>query len=286
MKTNYIEVNPRPVEWRELIPALVKVYTAIHSIISGNLHPLLHFSTFTATVNAIVGLLAAGGLLYKTVRNYLNSRGESDVLRRFGKLRQKSLCPFARKTKLFAGEVGNKQNIQSAVVAMLPKLITLTEIGRKRKLDGLVIDLPAERFAKNLRQFSKTFNSLLREIAQNDPTGENCLQGKILREGWQFTFNHTRFFVTSFAPFYDPKHPRYSQSTKHAFVYLQPEYSFDNHGISNHNAHREQVKENIRKAFQNAGSRYDIALVKQPFEALKYVKPLIESQPPIRWWKS
>jgi len=261
-----------------------KTYSTIHALAGGNFHASLCVAAFFEISDAIVGIMAVVGLFFAWMKGRKN-KSELTVLKKYEKLRSKSLCPFARKAKLYGGGVGKGQDIETAAKSIMPRLIELTKFGKKRKLDGFVIELPADRFANNLVELCRSFNSLLRELANHDPAGENCFKGNILKKDWQFTFNQTRFFVTAFAPFYNPRHPRFSKVKNSAFIFLQPDYSFDNHGISRRNTHRETVKNNIRKAFQETGSGYDIALVKQPLEALKYIKALRISDPPVRWWK-
>jgi hypothetical protein len=261
-----------------------KAYSAIHALAEGKSHARLWLSALLEISNAVIGIMAVVGLFFSWMKRKKN-KSELNVLKKYEKLRSKSLCPFARKAKLYGGCVGKSQDIKTAVRSIMPRLIELTEFGKQRKLDGFVVELPADRFANNLIEFCTSFNCFLRELSKHDPSEENCFKGNILRKDWQFTFNHTRFFVTTFAPFYNPRHPRFSKLKNSAFIFLQPDYSFDNHGISRRNSQREKVKDNIRQAFQEAGSGYDIGLVKQPLEALKYIKALDVSDPSLQWWK-
>jgi hypothetical protein len=274
------------VDWLDPLSAVVKLCAAAQACAAGEFKLPLDLRSIVLILDAGISVILLGGLIYQRVRKHLNEPPESQVLREFAKLRSKSLCPFARKAKLFGGGIAEGQDIKTTVRLLVPQLLKLTTIGRTKKLDGFVIGLPADRFANNLLEFSRSLNSVLRELAAFDPSGENCMNGDILKEGWQFTFNHTRFFITTFAPLYNSRHPRHSNVRNTAFIFLQMEYSFDHHGISSRNSRREGVKRRIRKAFQDAGSGYDVALVKQPMEALKYIKPIKPSDPPVYWWKA
>lgn len=102
---------------------------------------------------------------------------------------------------------------------------------------------------------------------------ENAMDGNLLSPRWRFPFGNLTFFIATFAPFYDHKHPRYSQTADTAFVFMQPEFSFDLHGIHAGNAKRGLVKSTIRDSFERDGSGYSIDLVEQPIEAFKVHQP-------------
>lgn len=123
-------------------------------------------------------------------------------------------------------------------------------------------------------------------LAEHDPTGVNCFATNVESEAWQFSFNGTRFFITTFAAFYSEDHSRYSQRQDSAFIYFQPEYSFDHHGVSAANPDRERMKERIRREFATHGVPYSVELVTQPVEAYKYVKPLKLGDTPVEWWNA
>ena len=144
----------------------------------------------------------------------------------------------------------------------------------------------ARTLAADLEMLSKTVNHVLRFLAKHDPTGHDCFVADVVAEDWQFSFNGTRFFITTFAPFYGSGHSRFSARQDSAFIYFQPEYSFDHHGVFAGNPDRERLKERVRQAFANGGTEYSVILVKQPIEAYKYVKPLKVGDPPVEWWNA
>jgi hypothetical protein len=162
----------------------------------------------------------------------------------------------------------------------------MTNEGRKRRLDGFVLRIPAAGFAADLGMLSRTFNRILQLLAKHDPTGRDCFETDVLEEDWQFSFNGTRFFITAFTPFYSKGHSRYSPSRDSAFVYFQPEYSFDHHNVCAGNPDRERLKEVIRREFANSGAAYNVTFVAQPIEAYKYVKPLKIGDFPVEWWNA
>ena len=207
-------------------------------------------------------------------------------LSKFSRVIRASKCPFARKAKLMGRTVALQDGLTQQVEGLKPMMIEFTDVARKRRLDGVVIEITAPAGVLTLPRFCSVFNSTLRTLAANDPVQPNCFAGDILEPNWQFSFNGMRFFVTTFAPFYDLRHPRFSHAPESAFIYLQPEFSFDQHGIHSNNPQRESVKAGIRRDFLLAGYHLDVSLIEQPHEAFKYIKPLSVGDAPIRWWET
>jgi hypothetical protein len=209
------------------------------------------------------------------------------VPREFESLRRSTRCPFARAARLVGCSLAGRGTLDRRIRRLVPFLLRMTNEGREKRLDGFILQVPSQGFATDLGTFSKTVNRTLRVLATHDPTGGDCFATRdVVADDWQFSFNGTRFFVTTFAPFYGPWHSRYSGRKDSAFIYFQPEYSFDHHGISAANPDRERLKERVRRAFKEGGVGYSIALVRQPIEAYKYVKPLKVGDPPVEWWNA
>jgi YqcI/YcgG family protein len=237
-------------------------------------------------------LLIGGAAILQLVRLFhrlivRHSEGSSrHPLSKFSRVIGASKCPFAQKAKLTARTIRLVDGLTQQVESLVPVMTKFTSVAQKNKLDGVVIEIEAPTGVLTLPMFCDVFNSLLRTLAARDPLQQNCFAGDVLAPGWQFSFNSMRFFVTTFAPFYDPKHPRFSQSAESAFIYLQPEFSFDQHGIHAGNPQRTSIKEAIRRDFLLGGYSLDVPLIEQPHEALKYVKPLTIGDPAIRWWEA
>jgi hypothetical protein len=207
------------------------------------------------------------------------------ALTKFAKVVRHSQCPFACKAKLLGMSIDLARPVVDQVIAWSPAFAQFTKDARKRKMDGIVMELRTQSGELNLRTFCSTFNAILRTLAAADPTGMSCFRTGVLAPHWQFSFNRMRFFITTFAPFYHDRHARFSHSKTSAFIYFQPEFSFDQHGIHARNPQRALVKKSIRRDFIAAGSELDVALIEQPHEALKYIKPLRAGGPPVRWWE-
>lgn len=224
---------------------------------------------------------------FSSPKGAVRSRRRLRSTREVEQLRRSTKCPFARSARLIIGTVrfiGGNRHLDRSVLEMIPRLVRMTQNGRERYLDGFMLRLPGS-YGRDINGLGHTLNRVLRLLAENDPTGQNCFGGDVLAEDWQFSFNGTRFFVTTFAPFYQQGHSRYSGTKKSVFIYFQPEYSFDNHGIFAGNPNRDHVKDSIRNLFRVARIPYDVDLIEQPIEAVKYVKPLRLGDPPVQWWR-
>jgi hypothetical protein len=101
---------------------------------------------------------------------------------------------------------------------------------------------------------------------------------------WRFRLFGVSYFITTFAPFYGMGHPRHSPLSGSSFLFFQPEVSFDHHGITASNPKRLVTKQTIRENFAAHGCPYPDDLVRQPIEALKYIKPLDPRGKPVFWW--
>jgi hypothetical protein len=102
---------------------------------------------------------------------------------------------------------------------------------------------------------------------------------------WDFVYRGTKFFVPTFAPFYHPNHPRYSHHEGTAFIVFQPDHCFDRHEINSKSPDRHKITETVRDLFEKGGVPYDVELVVHSIKAVRYIKPLLISDSPVRWWE-
>jgi len=88
--------------------------------------------------------------------------------------------------------------------------------------DGFVIEIPdTERgcYGGSPEALGRTMYRVLKTLSSLDPAGEDVVaQRNMNRPLWQFTFNHQRFFVTSFAPCYPSTSPRYAFGSKYEYT--------------------------------------------------------------------
>jgi len=209
-------------------------------------------------------------------------------LERFRPLIANTLCPFAQQAKVWgAPDYDEHMDVAHNISRIAPVLTRFCRIARSQALDGFVIRLTSPAHIRDIHSFSHIFRVILAELGRTNKINgfHNALEDEILNDKWRFTFSNVSFFVTTFAPFYRGDHPRFSWCSKSAFIFMQPEFSFDAHGIHIDNPKRESIKSGIREEFSRSTIGYSPELVEQPMEALKYVKPLDIDAPSVRWWE-
>nr|WP_253263345.1 YqcI/YcgG family protein [Anoxybacillus sp. EFIL] len=210
----------------------------------------------------------------------------SSSIQRFKKVAEKTNCIFSSRAKIwgsynFVEDLSLEENLENN----LKLLKRFNRVAPCEGLDGFVIEVYGKEYGDRLDNLSKTLRRVLTYLSDKDPAKIHCMNQNILRSDWRFSFGGQTFFVTTFAPCYPKKHPRYSHNPFSTFVLLQPEFSFDHNGIHAGNPKRELIKEKIRSKFRENGSEYNIDLVRQPLEVYKYVKPINIDDVPVRWWE-
>lgn len=209
-------------------------------------------------------------------------------LQHFRPLIANTLCPFAQQAKVWgAPDYDDRMDAAHNVSRIAPVLARFCRVARSQGLDGFVIRLTSLAHIRDIHSFSCVFHAILADLGRINKTNgfHNALEDEILSERWRFTFSNISFFITTFGPFYRGDHPRFSWCSKSAFVFMQPEFSFDAHGIHIDNPKRDSIKFGIREEFSRNTIGYSAKLVEQPMEALKYVKPLNIDGPSVRWWE-
>lgn len=109
----------------------------------------------------------------------------------------------------------------------------------------------------------------------------------MLARGWQFSFNHQRLFITSFAPCYPKSSPRFAFGSPYAWILIQPEFSFSYHNVDSPATGTDTgVRDKILRRFTQAGRPY--APVKAgALNAHLYVRPLNElGGEVVPWWEA
>jgi YqcI/YcgG family len=282
MKNKFFHASPTTVE---IVSHLLRVALITAEIMADAPSQFRLIGCAIAATLAIGGvvMLASGAGYFRDDQDRRSDPRQPRPPGQFENLRATTKCPFARVARLVGGSLSGRGGLERRILRLVPSLVRMTRDGRHRRLDGFVVHVPA-RLGSDLDRFCQTFNRILRILALHDPTGYNCFEADILGEDWQFSFNETRFFVTAFGSFYESNHSRFSGRNDSGFIYFQPEYSFDHHGISSSNPDRERLKKRIRDGFALSGAPYDVGLIRQPIEAYKYVKPLRIGDPPVQWW--
>ncbi|PIC05932.1 hypothetical protein CS060_02705 [Anoxybacillus flavithermus] len=217
---------------------------------------------------------------------YFQDPTTSLTIQRFKKVAEKTSCIFSSRSKIWGSySFIESMSLEENLEKNLKLLERFNRVAPFEGLDGFVIEAYGKGYGDTLENLSYTLKRVLKYLSDNDPAKAHCMNQNILKPDWRFSFGDQTFFITTFAPCYPEKHPRYSYNPFSTFIFLQPEFSFDHHGIHSGNAKRESIKEIIRKKFRENGSEYNIDLVRQPLEAYKYVKPINVDDAPVKWWE-
>lgn len=181
---------------------------------------------------------------------------------------------------------------ESFVFRSLPAFTKLLAIGSSLHLDGFVFELPGDEFGQDVHTFGQGVRRVLKFISNNDPSGFHCMNKSYLSKiGWSFEFAGVPIFVTTFAPCYPETHSRYAFGAEHAFILLQPMYSFAIHDIGEDTPHTNwecpvTVRDKIRVAYKESNRPYYIRDTVIYPAAHDIVKPLKEGTGElVEWWK-
>lgn len=211
---------------------------------------------------------------------------QSSVAQRFEALVKNTHCPFAIGANIsFASEWDLKLTTEENTLALLPEFDKFIEHGQKAGVDMFVIEVRDRKYIKDIRTFAALLRSILYTLHQLDPMGDGNLTDNITSMEWDFTYRNVRFFVPTFAPFYDSSHARYSHQKESAFIVFQPDHSFDRHGISSKKPNRQKITETVRMLFEKGGVSYNLNLVSGSVKAVRYIKPHLTGDSPIKWWE-
>jgi len=208
----------------------------------------------------------------------------SKTLEHFEQVRADSRCPFASTARLWGGPQWNTgKPIGYNVDTQMPYLITFAKAAVPEGLDGFVIELgsPAR---PTFQRLVKQFGQLLRLLAARDSRPNPSFQHPVEVPGWQFSLYGMPMFVSVFSALYPAHHPRHAP--RGTFVLLQPEESFDTHGIGGGRPRTEALKQQVRQRFAAAGQDYATEMIGRRLEACIYLLPQRLTDEPVRWWEN
>ena len=175
----------------------------------------------------------------------------------------------------------------------IPALIKFLILGSSLHLDGFVIQLPGHEYGQDIDKFGQGVRRVLKCLSNHDPAGYKCMNKSFVSQiGWSFEFDNTPIFVTTFAPCYPVNHSRYAFNAEHAFILLQPMYSFAIHNIGKDTPLTDwenptTIRDKIRVAYKENGRPYHIRNTLYYPMAHDLVKPLQEGPGKVlEWWKN
>lgn len=200
----------------------------------------------------------------------------------FERLRARTFCPFARKSKVRYTRVWNDAVDYAANIENQAKdLEQFVDEQDSYKAHGYVSQIRLGARSSVFESVKREFARYLVELSKHDTSCRACLQQDIVDKQWQFTFKNARLFLNVFAPCYDGNHSKYIEDRDSIYIFFQPEGSFDLCGIDSSNV---ATRISIRSAFAENGSGYSAELIDARVEAAIYMFPRSEADEPVAWW--
>lgn len=210
-------------------------------------------------------------------------------------LRQRVACPFALKAKIWKSNFNwNPDKNLTENVSQFKKQDLDPYIEQQEAYDIIPLELPAEQYTKDIPALSATLKAILSSLNKPSIDDLKNLQpdknGRYWYDGWQFNYRNTRFFITTFAPFYPPNSSRYNYGLENAFILFQHEQQLKD-SLPFEQERRNHNKLVARRLFSKKGQPYTNNKTIEPdfsqkaHEAPRYIKPLPGETEAIRWWK-
>lgn len=205
----------------------------------------------------------------------------------FAEVINSTQCPFAKKGIIEYGSIWHGSLCLDEQIAVWgSELEIFVEKTINQNLDGFVVSGCGPQTPKTLEELSKFVCAVLSRLTQMS-SGIPLKKRDIEQAEWQFLYKSTRMFLVVMSSIYDTTNSRYSPIPESVSLLFQPEKSFSNFmPHSEFDPRTVHLKGVIRRDFVTAGKVYDIAIVTNSLEAIKYVKPLYVGDEPIIWWKN
>lgn len=203
-----------------------------------------------------------------------------DLTAPFRNLKETTLCPFARGAVLeYAANATATSDLNEAAKIVAQDLAVHMRIGRLQRLGGYVARLPSSgnTFEADVRDFAAFVNAL----GEHDASCREALSQDPTAVGWSLKIDGEPVFLNLFSAFYPQRHSKYISSPGSFWIFFQPEYVFEQHGI---NRDARETKINIRRCFAEAGMEYDATQIDRRRKAHCFVFPLRPEDGPIEWW--
>ena len=205
---------------------------------------------------------------------------------RFEKLLRRTYCPYASLAKIsFGPSWRSDENTRENLNRYIEHFDEFVQRIELEAIDMFVLEVRDQNHIQNINTFSAFLHTLLERLHNADPIRTGALIEGITSPEWDFKYKGVKFFILTFAPFYDKYHGRYSHCEDTGFVTFQPDQSFDRFGINRKSPNRLKVSEAVRDAFEERGIQYHFSLVTRAVKALRYIQPLEVAQDPVEWWK-
>jgi len=226
---------------------------------------------------------------------YIYHPSNAKALRSFATIQQHTACPFAKLATVWGAPPWNHDlDVEENARNIAPALRLFSNLQRWHVLDGFVVEIDQKSQFRTLSTLCTTFRGLLVSLNVLDDSSPNLFCDQVRSADWQFCFCNVRMFVTVFSPLYGPDSPRETYGHPSTFVFFQPGASFLEHKAlrdddlgSDRNRLSRIFNErfaNIRKRFADVGKPYDCEIMRKPYQAPRYLKPLRLGDCEVKWW--
>jgi len=175
--------------------------------------------------------------------------------------------------------------LRSHISENINQIYLCTQRGDDEQIDILMIELENLSYGETLGKTCQTLFTILDEMNNHDPAKECCMKEKIDSPTWAYRFNNVTFYIVVIAPCYDNSSSRYSYGSNSTFVVLQPAESFKRKHLTGETEISKETKNKIRDTFKDRGQEYNLSITQGDYECYRFIKPLVNSDPVVRWWE-
>ena len=225
---------------------------------------------------------------------------DASTLRSFETIQKETACPYAKAARLWGAPPWNPdKTIEDNVSGIVNPLEKFVHLQRWEILDGFVIEIPDDHLVGDIKRLSRTLRSILKSLNLLDSFKPNLFDREVKSSDWNFEFQGARMFLIVFSPLYDRESSRETYGEKSTFIMLQPQKSIWDKALRDDERDEQEKEENrpvlvkifsrrfsnIRQRFADIGKPYDGPIMRAPYQAPRYIKPLRLGDPEIEWWK-
>jgi hypothetical protein len=205
----------------------------------------------------------------------------------FERVVRRTHCAFASSSTFdFAPQWNRRLSLRQNLRLLLPHFQQFCQNVTARDVDGLVVEVADKRYARDVAGLSSLLNQVLRFLSSQDPAQPGAMARRVEAPDWWFSFSNVRFFVLTFSPCYPDNHTRSVPGGKSCVIIFQPEEAFIRRSSPDTKRISDEARQSIRDAFAANAQPYDLAITYSPYEAYKYVKPLVVGASVVRWWET
>ncbi|MFI8517802.1 hypothetical protein ACIGEZ_08280 [Streptomyces sp. NPDC085481] len=197
----------------------------------------------------------------------------------FDQIVKKTLCPFAKPSKMGPPVTVHTADIETGLREHQDTIAEFFRTAREREYDGMVLTFADGALGASLASLTRLTRRFFEALCEIYPS-VYIAEDPEPDETWYAMIEGERFFVVSFAPCYPEHSPRYNHGSPHTYFLLQPASTFERNAEA-----IDKRRTRIQRAFQAVGKPYDAELANLENDMFKSVMPIDPIDRPIRWWE-